>query len=153
MSSPTFNQNELVEQFKLAYATFDMATLKKLKELYDPNVIFVDPLHRIEGWTQLERYFLASAENLHYCRFDFDDTLADDNTAFLKWRMAYAHNKIANGKPLILNGVTKIKFNTHIIYHEDFYDLGAMLYEHIPIFGTLIKKLKSYIVRTSSRER
>lgn len=149
----TKNTPDLVAEFKHAYASFDTATIAKLKQLYDPAITFIDPLHRVEGWTALERYFASSALNLDYCRFEFIDALVGDTSAFFKWHMHYSHRKIARGKPLRLVGASEIKFSERITYHEDFYDLGAMVYEHIPLIGLGVQKIKMCMARASSNGR
>jgi hypothetical protein len=59
--------------------------------------------------------------------------------------MHYAHPSLANGKPLVLNGGTLIKFNAQITYHEDYYDMGAMVYQHIPVIGWAVNKINARI--------
>lgn len=151
--SPLAAANPLVEEFKRCYATFGTDTIAELQKVYDPAVVFVDPLHRVEGWAELERYFAASALNLHYCRFEFIDSIVSHEAAFFKWQMQYAHRKIARGKALSLVGATQIKFGQFISYHEDFYDLGAMVYQHIPVLGLGIQKLRHCMLRASRHGR
>ncbi|HMW73457.1 MAG TPA: nuclear transport factor 2 family protein, partial [Cellvibrionaceae bacterium] len=110
LASPLLAPGELLEEFKRCYATFGIHTIAQMQKIYDPAITFVDPLHRIEGWPALERYFASSAANLTYCRFEFIDSVAGEGAAFFKWHMHYAHQKIAKGKPLSLVGATQIKF-------------------------------------------
>ncbi|HEY6530119.1 MAG TPA: nuclear transport factor 2 family protein [Cellvibrionaceae bacterium] len=157
MSSYLFGASEvrcdLVERFKNNYASFDTDAITRLRQLYDPAVVFIDPLHRLEGWPALERYFTASTVNLDFCRFDFVDTVLGEQDAFFKWHMHYAHKKIAQGRPLRLVGATQIKFGARITYHEDFYDLGAMVYEHMPLLGLGIRVLKNFMMRAGGNGR
>jgi hypothetical protein len=32
--------------------------------------------------------------------------------------------------------------NGKIYYHRDYFDMGAMLYEHLPLLGRIIQRLK-----------
>lgn len=153
LASSLVARSELVEEFKRCYATFGRDTIAQLQKVYDPAITFIDPLHRIDGWPALEHYFAASAANLDYCRFDFVDSVVGESAAFFKWHMHYAHRKIAKGKALSLVGATQIKFTHTISYHEDFYDLGAMVYQHIPIIGLGIHKLRQCMLRASLRGR
>ena len=66
--------------------------------------------------------------------------------------MHYAHRKIAKGKALSLAGATQIKFTHTISYHEDFYDLGAMVYQHIHYWPGY-SKLRQCMLRASLRGR
>jgi hypothetical protein len=46
----------------------------------------------------------------------------------------------------MLNGVTELRFTDGKVQsHYDHYDLGAMLYEHLPVMGSLIKLVKSKV--------
>jgi hypothetical protein len=42
-----------------------------------------------------------------------------------------------------VRGVTLIRFTDRIYYHEDFFDLGAMLYQHVPVLGSVIRYLNN----------
>jgi hypothetical protein len=56
--------------------------------------------------------------------------------------MHYAHPKLNGSKDIQLEGATKILFEDKIHYHKDYFDGGALLYEHIPLMGKLIKLIK-----------
>jgi hypothetical protein len=56
--------------------------------------------------------------------------------------MDYAHLKIESGRILTIQGMSHLKFSSRVFYHEDSYDLGAMLYEHVPILGMVTRKIK-----------
>ena len=53
-----------------------------------------------------------------------------------------------SSQTIIIGEVLDIKYVKYNIetkkltYHEDIYDLGEMLYEHVPLMGTIIKWLK-----------
>jgi hypothetical protein len=80
-----------------------------------------------------------------YCEFEFLDQLANDNQAFFRWRMHYYHPRLNAGQPLAVGGASLIKFNERIFYHEDFYDMAAMIYQHLPLVGWLVKKINARI--------
>jgi hypothetical protein len=41
-----------------------------------------------------------------------------------------------------VRGVSHLQINDKIDYHEDFYDMGAMLYEQLPLIGTVTRWLR-----------
>jgi hypothetical protein len=44
-------------------------------------------------------------------------------------------------KQITLDGTTQLGVSDDsIIYHKDYYDLGEMVYEHVPILGFVVKK-------------
>ena len=57
--------------------------------------------------------------------------------------MHLAHPSIAKGQPICVRGMTHIKYNEKIYYHEDCYDLGAMIYEHVPVLQKIIRFIKN----------
>jgi len=134
-----------ITQFKQLYRTFDDHTVSKLPQLYSPLVIFKDPIHQLEGLEPLRRYFANFCKPETYCQFEFANELLASDQAFFQWKMHYSHPKLNAGKKLMLNGGTLIKFGSHIVYHEDFYDMGAMIYQHIPILGWAVKKINKHM--------
>lgn len=134
-----------IEHFKQLYKTFSSDTPAQLPQLYHPAIIFKDPIHELKGLAALTDYFASFCNQGTQYRFEFTNEVISHDQAFLQWQMHYAHPNLANGKPLLLNGGTLIKFNTQIIYHEDFYDMGAMIYQHIPLLGWAVKKINARI--------
>ena len=60
--------------------------------------------------------------------------------------MRLQHKKIGKNQPIELDGASFIEFhNNKVCYHRDYYDLGALVYEHIPILGSVIKKVRHAI--------
>jgi hypothetical protein len=41
-----------------------------------------------------------------------------------------------------VRGVSHLKISDKIDYHEDFYDMGAMLYEQLPLLGSVTRWLR-----------
>lgn len=133
---------EFSQRFETLFEDFKGADLKQLQQLYDPGVEFRDPIQQISGLSSLLRYFEASRANVSCCSFEFDQRLVNADGGFFQWRMHYAHPRIQGGRRQVLRGVTMIRLQEKIVYHEDFYDLGAMLYEHVPVLGWAAAKIK-----------
>jgi hypothetical protein len=141
---------ELLEKFKSYYCEFDQRSIKDIGCFYADNICFSDPVHHLEGLKNLQRYFEQMCRDLLSCRFEFVAETVDKNTAWFKWVMYYQHPRILKGELLSLNGVSIIQFaeteaGQKIINHEDFYDMGAMLYEHTPLLGIAIRWLKKQL--------
>jgi len=134
--------NPLLEKLKYAFKDLNNANWSELDEIYADNVIFKDPIHEIKGLVAVEEYFSNISTDLLECRFEYLDQVTSDNTAYLKWVMHFKHPRL--GSDIIdVRGVSHIRWNEKIEYHEDFYDVGAMLYERLPIIGAVARWLKS----------
>ena len=147
-TQPVSSQPKLmfnVEHFKQLYKTFSSETPAQLSLLYHPAIAFKDPIHELKGIAALTHYFASFCTEGNQYRFEFINEIISHDQAFFQWQMHYSHPKLANGKPLQLNGGTLIRFNAQIIYHEDFYDMGAMIYQHVPLLGWAVKKINARI--------
>ena len=136
--------------FKQLYKKFDKSTVNNLPNIYSPAVVFKDPVHNLQGIAELSTYFAAFCTPEMHCEFDIINEVVAIDQAFLQWNMRYRHSGLQGGKTLTLNGGTLIKFNTKITYHEDFYDMGAMVYQHLPILGWVVKKINARMTEPTS---
>ena len=137
---------QVVEKFNAMYQTLDKDNLHLLRDVYSDDVVFIDALHEIQGLASLEKYFAGMYQNLLYCRFDIQDVQAGESSAYLSWKMDYAHPKLAGKQNVSVDGVTHLKFDEKIIYHRDYADMGQMLYENIPVLGSAIRYVKKQAV-------
>ncbi|WHI47637.1 nuclear transport factor 2 family protein [Microbulbifer sp. MKSA007] len=138
----------LIEELEEYYKDFLMQETGSLGSLYSDDVIFCDPLHRIEGLPALKSYFAGMSRGLTQCRFQFDDLpVVGEGSACLSWTMHYRHQSLKGGRPLQLRGCSLLRYTDKIHYHEDFYDMGAMVYEQVPVLGSCIGFIKSRMER------
>lgn len=134
-------------KFVRVYQTLSTTNLELLETIYHPNVIFIDPMQQVEGFDELYQYFENLYENLSFCEFVIDHVIAQENEAAIYWSMSYQHSKLNKGELVTVLGTSHIKGEQDkIIYHRDYLDLGAMLYEQLPLFGKLTKWIKAKAV-------
>lgn len=132
----------VIERFKAFYAEFDSAPLSRLSELYHSDILFRDPVHDIHGLVELEDYMASLTADLERCRFEYLDELVDEKSAYIKWIMHFRHPRLGS-RDISVRGVSHLDIvDKLVIYHEDFYDLGAMLYEQVPLLGNVTRWLK-----------
>lgn len=133
----------LIHDLQEYYSDFLAGDPSTLGRLYSDEVVFCDPLHRVEGLPALESYFSGMSDGLTSCRFEFEESVIGDGNACLTWHMHYAHRRLNAGRPLSLRGCSLLRFDQRVYYHEDFYDLGAMVYEQVPLLGALVRGVKA----------
>ena len=136
----------IVENFCLYYKEFNQDSIAGLDSIYDQNAVFEDPIGKVEGLNDLKRHFSKMMSNVSYCRFEITDVMANDGQAFITWTMSFAHPKLNGHKKITVNGVSEIKFDERITYHRDYFDVGSMFYEQVPILKTIIQALKKRLV-------
>ncbi len=125
------------------YSDFSKESIPLIDELYTQDIEFVDPVHVLTGSLALKAYFKRLATNMLQYQIRYLDIIEGAGSAHLSWEMIYSHKSLNSGQPILVKGMSLIKFTSKVYYHEDRYDLGAMIYEHIPLFGkvtTFFKK-------------
>lgn len=139
---------DLLAELQAYYRNFLTADPEQLQRFYRPDVVFRDPVHEVEGLLAVRRYFEGMRDGLEDCRFEFDSGVLSSTSACLPWQMHFAHRALQGGKPLSLRGCSLLRFDQQIYFHEDFYDMGAMVYERVPLVGSLVRAIKSRIARS-----
>lgn len=114
-----------------------------LDATYHQDITFIDPMHKVEGLDNLQDYFIGLYENLSHCDFAIINIISSDNEAALYWEMSFRHKSLNQGHTVTVLGNSFIKHKEgKIIYQQDYFDLGAMLYEQLPVVGKVIKWFK-----------
>ncbi|WP_249411633.1 nuclear transport factor 2 family protein [Marinomonas sp. A3A] len=131
----------LIERFKAFYLDVKHPKLDKIDDVYAEDVLFKDPVHELRGAENLHAYLSEMCVNVHSGRFEYLDQIVSDNTAYIKWNMHFKHPKLGN-KTITVRGISQVQFNERIYFHEDVYDLGQLIYEHVPLLGAVVKGLK-----------
>lgn len=138
------NGANLVAAVKAAYADLGLHNIDALQSIYRDDVIFIDPANTITGRDALLAHFRSSYKNVVACKFEFnpDTEIVKSDRAFLSWKMTYQHKKLNGVKPVMVEGASFLRFDQQIYWHRDWFDLGATVYEHIPLLGRIIRNIK-----------
>ena len=131
----------LIERFKDYFRVLHESDLSQLRTIYADNIVFKDPVLEIRGLVELEDYFTSMCADLSDCRFEYLDELVTDDAAYVKWMMHFKHPRLGN-RLISVRGVSHLKIGDKIEFHEDFYDMGAMLYEQLPVLGNVTRWLR-----------
>jgi esterase/lipase superfamily enzyme len=135
------NSKPLLLLFKDYFKVVHDSDLSRLRDLYDEEIVFKDPVHEIRGLVELEDYFTSMCSDLSDCRFEYLDELISEDAAYVKWVMHFKHPKLGN-RLISVRGVSHLKIGDKIEFQEDFYDMGAMLYEQLPLLGNVTRWLR-----------
>ena len=139
--------SDFLRRFAQAFATLDKHNLHLLDSLYSQDIAFADPLHQVHGLPELRRYFSELYSHISQLRFDYQgfDEVAEGE-GYLRWKMSFCHPRLNSGKVVRVEGCSHLMWRDNKVYrHRDYFDAGAMLYEHLPVFGRVISWLKRRI--------
>lgn len=136
-------QQAVLHQLVAFYQTLDSSRLSMLAQIYHPDVCLSDPVGNHQGLAVVQQYFDSLLTNMRYCRFVVTQVREFETDALLLWRMEYAHPSLQRGADQTLEGSSYLQFrDDKVAFQRDYYDMGAMLYEKLPLLGTLIGLVK-----------
>ncbi|MBT2341187.1 MULTISPECIES: nuclear transport factor 2 family protein [Pseudomonas] len=136
-----------LELFAERFASLDGQNLDTLEKLYSDDVAFRDPLHQIDGLPALRAYFTGLYANAQDVRYTFAG--ADEvqpGQGYLRWSLAFRHPRLGKGRLISLQGCSFLRWQERVHFHQDYFDAGALLYEHIPVMSGAVRWLKGRLV-------
>jgi hypothetical protein len=135
--------SEFLRSFARQFSELNKHNLDRLGALYSDDIHFTDPLHEVQGIAQLRSYMNEMYANVSELRFDFHgyDQIGEGE-GYLRWVMSYRHPRLAGGQLIRVNGCSHLRWRDKVYRHRDYFDAGALLYEHLPVLGRVIAWLK-----------
>jgi hypothetical protein len=136
--------SEFLRDYARRFAELDKDNLHLLGELYSEDIAFADPLHEVQGLHDLRKYFADLYANVSDLQFEFHAfDQVREGKGYLRWTMTYRHPRLNQGEPIAVQGCSHLLWTEHKVFqHRDFFDAGALLYEHLPVMGRMIGWLK-----------
>lgn len=132
----------LLDRFKDTFRSLHGSDLSRLRRIYADGIVYRDPVQEIRGLVGLEDYFTAMRTDLDECRYEFLDELNGETSAYLKWNLHFRHPK-PGGRLISVRGVSQLRLGEGIEFHEDFFDVGAMLHDQLPLLGNVTRWLRT----------
>jgi len=132
---------DILCRFRGLYDHLGPRDLSGLDAVYSIHVRFSDPFHEIAGLPALEAYFAALYRHVEECRFEWGPSaLSDDGaSAFQEWTLVLRHKTFRKGETLRLPGCSRLSIAHGLVTdHRDHFDAAAMIYQRIPVLGSII---------------
>ena len=135
--------SDFLRRFSQSFAALDKHNLHLLDSLYSQDIAFADPLHQVHGLPELRRYFSELYSHISQLRFDYQgfDEVAEGE-GYLRWTMNFRHPRLDGGELISVQGCSHLMWRDKVYRHRDYFDAGALLYEHLPVLGGVISWLK-----------
>ncbi|MBS9404948.1 nuclear transport factor 2 family protein [Halomonas sp. TRM85114] len=142
-------QDSDLQVFCAFFNKLDKTCTKNLDKVYSADVTFDDPIHHFEGITALEAYYQSLYNNVTSCHFIFHQSQRQGDDAFVTWTMKLVHPRLDSGKPIEVEGCSHLRFaaDGRVAQQRDYFDVGAMIYERLPLLGRMVKGIKQRLGR------
>lgn len=146
---------DVINRFCKIYTDICQISPNDLESIYASDITFIDPITTHRGIDEVKHYFSNLLTQAETCKFDISDIFRcsqqnaqnqTDVTHLVNWTMTLVLKN--SDKKITLDGTTQLGVKDDIIiYHKDYYDLGEMVYEHVPILGFIIRKIKGKLAK------
>lgn len=133
----------LQDRFNHFYTSLDLATLEALPGVYHSQVTFADPVAVHQGLRAVDSYFRKLLAGCTRCDFRIREQRFDADSGFVNWTMTFANPRLNAGRAIDVDGSSVLRIrDDRIEYQRDYYDMGAMIYEQLPILGSVVRYIR-----------
>jgi hypothetical protein len=134
-----------IQTFIDCYQQLNKDNLTSLEKVYHPDIHFQDPAYSLEGIKALLNYFEHLYQDIEDCKFAVQSSHSHEDQAFLNWQMTVKHRRLRN--PVVVEGISQLTFSDNrVIFHRDYFDLGELVYEQLPVLGKLVSYIKQRLI-------
>jgi len=133
-----------LEAYARYYETLTPETVADLHRLVSADIHFRDPFNDTRGAAAYERVLVKMFQDVMEPEFETLHTIVDGAIGYMKWRFAF---RAKRGAAREVIGMTELHFDAQgrITKHIDFWDPASQLYEHVPILGFVLRKIREKV--------
>jgi hypothetical protein len=134
------------------FSVLDRENLPLIDAFYDPAVEFSDPLGRGTGRRQLHHHYAHLFKHISRMRYEFGPITATGSQVVAQWTAFFHHARLNGGREISLRGATWLEFGgaeDKVIRCNEYFDLGELAYEKLPLLGFIIRRVKSKLAYLS----
>ncbi len=138
----------MLQRLQEYFASMDAASVAtRTTSVYAADAVLYDNLAVVYGVDDIEAYFTKAVTEADGLQVSFQQVARAGDDFYVRWQMAIASEALSPGDPLVSYGVTHFRFDAdgRVILHRDFWDAASGLYEHLPVAGGLIYRLRNLL--------
>lgn len=133
----------LSEKVEAFYENLRASDLSKLADIYADDIEFIDPVGQHSGLPEVTAYFAKLLDKTAVCTFEIMRVFELEDTIFMAWTMHYASAGKSTENLISVPGLSEMSVRDGRIDRQaDYYDLGAMVYENLPLLGQFITLIR-----------
>jgi len=133
-----------MDEFLTVYRNLRRENIERIRDIYTADIQFIDPAHEIHGIDALLNYFERLYTNVGHVAFEFHHPVTDGSDGYVQWNMQFSHPRLKRGREILVPGSSFLRFarDGRAYFHRDYFDIGALLYEHLPVVGSAVSFIK-----------
>lgn len=139
----------LSARFASLYCDLSPRNVKaRVRSVYAPDAWFNDTIATEVGIDAIERYLLKTAEGAQSVSAAVEDVAVSGPDCYVRWTMKVQAQNLAGGQPITTKGLSQLRFDADgkIVFHQDFWNPAAGIYQQLPLIGPAIRHVNRLIV-------
>ncbi len=133
----------LQQRFNEFYQSLTPESLEDLGSVYHSTVLFSDPVDERQGLDALDAYFRKLLDGCRYCHFTIRRQQFSGDWGWISWSMNFASPRLNRCREITVEGSSVLMIREdRVCFQRDYYDMGAMIYEQLPLIGRFIRFIR-----------
>ena len=128
----------ITKKYVKSFEQLKISTISNLVDCLHESFVFIDPFNKIIGKKSFRKLLEKMFIKIKNPKFRILNILEEKNLTLIKWNFEYEISK----KKINFDGVSELIIRQNLIYkHIDYWDSGRNVYSHLPIIGSVFKKI------------
>ena len=128
----------ITKKYVKSFEQLKVSTISNLVDCLHESFVFIDPFNKIIGKKSFRKLLEKMFIKIKNPKFRILNILEEKNLTLIKWNFEYEISK----KKINFDGVSELIIRKNLIYkHIDYWDSGRNVYSHLPIIGSVFKKI------------
>ena len=128
----------ITKKYVKSFEQLKTSTIYNLVDCLHESFVFIDPFNKIIGKKSFRNFLEKMFIKIKNPKFRILNILEEKNLTLVKWNFEYEISK----KKINFDGVSELIIRQNLIYkHIDYWDSGRNVYSHLPIIGSVFKKI------------
>lgn len=140
-------ESAAIARFEKYNGDFSAANItNETKNVYSADLYFRDPFKEIHSEPEFEAYLLRGSSAVASFSMEWLDVAESHGDYYFSWIMSVTLKRDGkDAKPGLTTGISHVRFGPDgkVIFHQDYFDAAAFLYEKIPVLGGEIRFIKN----------
>ena len=128
----------ITKKYVKSFEQLKISPICNLVDCLHESFVFIDPFNKIIGKKSFRKFLEKIFIKIKNPKFRILNILEEKNLTLIKWNFEYEISK----KKINFDGVSELIIRQNLIYkHIDYWDSGRNVYSHLPIIGSVFKKI------------
>ncbi|WP_395373554.1 nuclear transport factor 2 family protein [Marinicella sp. W31] len=147
-TAPTASVNDVKAAFNSLFGNLkNNATEENVRQLYSEDLYFNDTFRIITNLDELVGYMVHTGEIVDSTTVNILDVVKGQHDYYVRWEMDMRFSTTGRDIHSHSIGMTQLRFNKDgkIVFHQDFWDGAEGFYQHLPLIGYAVRKVRSQL--------